>query len=252
MLLSMTDPTWPQTPAEALSCQARLQSQVRLQPLPAPPRLVAGVDAAYSPADRKIYGAVVVLSLPELALIESAGASGPVPFPYIPGLLTFREAPILVAALQQLRQPPDVILVDGQGIAHPRGLGLAAHLGLLVGLPTLGCAKSRLWGEYGELDLEKGSVCPLTRQAQQLGWVLRSRRGCRPLFISPGHLVTLAESLTLTRQCLGKYRLPLPLREAHLLSNRLRRQPGNQEDRLKPEVLARIAEESEKILNSID
>jgi deoxyribonuclease V len=215
---------WPQTPAQAITCQARLQSQVRLQPLPAPPRLVAGVDASYSQVDQKIYGAVAVLSLPDLTLVETAGLSGPVPFPYVPGLLTFREAPILVAALQQLRQPPHLILVDGQGIAHPRGLGLASHLGLLVGIPTLGCAKSRLWGEFGELHLEKGSVSPLTWQGRQLGWVLRSRRNCRPLFISPGHLVTLAESLALTRQCLGKYRLPLPLREAHILSNRLCRQ----------------------------
>jgi deoxyribonuclease V len=210
---------WPQTPAEALACQESLRSQVRLQPFPAPPRLVAGVDASYAKAEEKMFGAVVVFSLPELAVVDAAGVSGPVQFPYVPGLLTFREAPILLAALQQLRQPPDVILVDGQGIAHPRGLGLAAHLGLLANIPTIGCAKSRLWGAYGELDLEQGSVCPLTRQAQQLGWVLRSRRGCRPLFISPGHLVTLEESLALVRQCLGKYRLPLPLREAHILSN---------------------------------
>jgi deoxyribonuclease V len=215
---------WPQTCAEALACQQSLCSQVRLQPLPAPPRLVAGVDASYSRTDRKIYGAAVVLSLPELALIDAAGVSGPVPFPYIPGLLTFREAPILLAALQQLRRPPDVILVDGQGIAHPRGLGLAAHLGLLANIPTIGCAKSRLWGTYGELDLEQDSLRPLSTEEKQIGWVLRSRRNCRPLFISPGHLVTLAESLALTRQCLGKYRLPLPLREAHLLSQRLRRQ----------------------------
>jgi deoxyribonuclease V len=185
---------------------------------------VAGVDAAYSKTDRAIYGAAVVLSLPDLALVEAAGASGPVTFPYIPGLLTFREAPILLAALQQLRHLPDVILVDGQGIAHPRGLGLAAHLGLLAGRPTIGCAKSRLVGEYGELKLEKGSVCPLTWEGKKVGWVLRSSRGCRPLFISSGHLITLEESLEITRQCLGKYRLPLPLREAHILSNRLRRQ----------------------------
>lgn len=214
---------WPQTCAEALACQDRLRSRVRLQPLPASPRLVAGVDAAYTKADRSIFGAVVVVSLPDLTVVDAAGVSGPVDFPYIPGLLSFREAPILLAALQNLRQLPDVILVDGQGIAHPWGLGLAAHLGLLVGLPTVGCAKSRLCGEHGELNLEAGSACPLTLTEKQVGWVLRSRRGCRPLFVSPGHLITLDESLTLVRQCLGKFRLPLPLREAHILSNRLRR-----------------------------
>ena len=155
-------------------------------------------------------------------MIESAEAIGTVNFPYIPGLLSFREAPILLAALQKLRQKPDVILVDGQGIAHPRGLGLAAHLGFLVGIPTIGCAKSRLCGEFGELKLEAGSFRPLRWNEKQVGWVLRSRRGGRPLFISPGHLITLDESLNLIRQCLGKYRLPLPLREAHILSNRLR------------------------------
>ena len=129
-VLSPHHSDWPRTYAEALACQERLRSRVRLQPLPAPPRLVAGVDAAYSQTDRKIYGAVVVMSLPELAVVESAGVSGPVSFPYIPGLLSFREAPILSAALKKLQRPPDVILVDGQGIAHPRGLGLAAHLGL--------------------------------------------------------------------------------------------------------------------------
>lgn len=221
----MIDLLWPCTPAAALACQQELQARVRLQPLPGLPRRVAGVDAAYCAPEKKIYGAAVVLTLPDLALVETAGASGPVAFPYIPGLLTFREAPILVAALRRLRQPPDVILVDGQGIAHPRGLGLASHLGLLVGRPTLGCAKTRLWGEYDATQLENDGLCPLTRQGRQLGWVLRSRRGCRPLFISPGHLITLEESLTLTRQCLRKYRQPLPLREAHLLSNRLRRQP---------------------------
>ena len=226
-VLSPHHSNWPQTPAEALACQERLRSQVRLQPLPAPPRLVAGVDAAYSKTDREIFGAAVVLSLPELAVVETAGVSGTVKFPYIPGLLSFREIPILLAALQKIRQPPDVILVDGQGIAHPRGLGLAAHLGLLLNIPTIGCAKSRLCGEFGELKPEAGSFCPLTWKEKQVGWVLRSRRGGRPLFISPGHLITLDESLNLIRQCLGKYRLPLPLREAHILSNKLRRTGGN-------------------------
>ena len=144
------------------------------------------------------------------------------PFPYLPGLLSFREAPILLAALKKIRHQPDVILVDGQGIAHPRGLGLATHLGLMIGIPTIGCAKSRLWGEFGEIQLAAGSFCPLTWKEKKLGWVLRSRRGCRPLFISPGHLITMAESLTVIRQCLGKYRLPIPFRDAHILSNKLR------------------------------
>lgn len=219
---------YPQTPAEAVACQERLRSRVRLQPLPAPPRLIAGVDAAYSKTGQKIFGAAVVISLPGLVVIETATASGNVSFPYFPGLFSFREAPILVAALHQLRQQPDVVLVDGQGIAHPRGMGLASYLGLVLGIPAIGCAKSRLWGEFGELAPEAGSFTPLRWEGKQVGWVLRSRQAGRPLFISPGHLITLNESLDLCRQCLGKFRLPLPLRQAHVLSNRRRRQdqPG--------------------------
>ncbi len=215
---------WPRTVAAARAWQARLQNAIELRPLPGPPCRLAGVDAAYEKEERRLYGAAVVLTWPELVLVEAVGASGPVPFPYIPGLLSFREAPILAAAVRKLPQPPDVILVDGQGIAHPRRLGLASHLGLLLGIPTIGCAKSRLWGEMGELGEEKGSYCPLTAGGVVVGWVLRSRTGCRPLFISPGHLITLEECLKVVMNCLGPYRLPLPLRAAHLWSNRLRRQ----------------------------
>ncbi len=216
--------SWPESVAAAVAWQEQHQQEIRLRPLSRPPRRIAGVDAAYQKDDRLLYGAAVVLSWPELELLETAVAVGPVPFPYIPGLLSFREAPILQAAILKLAKKPDVILVDGQGIAHPRGLGLASHLGLLLGLPTIGCAKSRLWGEAGELGLEKGSFCPLTAAGEVVGYLLRSRRGCRPLFISPGHLITLEESLELTRGCLGPYRLPLPLRQAHLLGNAWRRQ----------------------------
>lgn len=219
---------WPRTYDEALACQERLRLQVQLRPLPAPPRLIAGVDAAYDQKDRIMFGAVVVMSLPDLTVIETAGACGPAVFPYIPGLLSFREAPVLIAALGKIQHRPDVILVDGQGIAHPRGMGLASHLGVLMGLPTIGCAKSRLWGEFGRLDQAVGSCAPLTWLGKKLGWVLRSRQGCRPLFISPGYGIDLIESLETVRQCLGKYRLPLPLREAHLWSNRLRRQSGRE------------------------
>ena len=134
------------------------------------PRLIAGVDASYAQTDRKMYGAVVVMSWPELAIIESAGVCGPVPFPYLPGLLSFREAPILLAALKKIRHRPDVILVDGQGIAHPRGVGLASHLGLLVGIPTIGCAKSRLWGEFGEIQAGGGKFLPPHLEGKK-GWL---------------------------------------------------------------------------------
>lgn len=216
--------SWPDSVAAAVAWQEQHRQAVRLRPLTRPLRRIAGVDAAYQKDDRLLYGAAVVFSWPELAVLETAVAVGPVPFPYIPGLLSFREAPILQAAIRQLAKKPDVILVDGQGIAHPRGLGLASHLGLLLELPTIGCAKSRLWGEAGELGLEKGSVCPLRAAGKVVGYLLRSRRGCRPLFISPGHLITLEESLELTRGCLGPYRLPLPLRAAHILCTAWRRQ----------------------------
>ncbi|MDD3581746.1 MAG: deoxyribonuclease V [Desulfobacca sp.] len=214
--------TWPTNYQEAVACQQACQDKVRLIPLAAPPRLVAGVDVAYNKVGSALYGAVVVMSLPELAVVEEVGATGVQQFPYIPGLLSFREIPILMAALEKVRHRPEVILVDGQGIAHPRGLGLAAHLGVLLDMPTIGCAKSRLIGMAAEPGIEKGSVSPLEWQGKTIGLVLRSRRNCKPLYLSPGNLITMAESLQVVLQCLGKYRLPLPLREAHLLSQRLR------------------------------
>lgn len=219
--------SWPRTAKEAVACQQAWKDKVRLVRLPASPRLVAGVDAAYAKGGSAIFGAVVVMSLPELALVEEVGATGEQHFPYIPGLLSFREIPILIAALKKIRHPPDVILVDGQGIAHPRGLGLATHLGLLIGLPTIGCAKSRLIGEAAEPGVDVGSVSPLEYHHQIVGLALRSRRACKPLYLSPGHLITLPEALQVVQQCLRKYRLPLPLREAHLLSQRLRAAAGS-------------------------
>ncbi|HAY22366.1 MAG TPA: deoxyribonuclease V [Desulfobacterales bacterium] len=221
---SMWTEDWPPTYEEARRLQALLRSQVRLAPLPHPPRLLAGVDVSYSKAERKIFGSIVIMNFPEMTVVETAGMTGEERFPYIPGLLSFREAPILLEALAKIQHRPELILVDGQGIAHPRGLGLASHLGLLSGIPTIGCAKSRLWGDFDTLGDQAGSCRPLSWHGQQLGWVLRSKNNCRPLFISPGHLVTMAESLTIVRLCLRKYRLPLPLREAHLLSNTIRRQ----------------------------
>jgi deoxyribonuclease V len=147
---------------------------------------------------------------------------GECPFPYRTGLLSFREVPILRAALQRLKERPDVVLVDGQGIAHPRGLGLATHLGLVTDMPTIGVAKSRLIGEGQEPDLAPGSYNPLIWQGKIVGLILRTQKGKKPLYLSSGYRITLPECLEITLACVTKYRLPLPVRQADLLSRRLR------------------------------
>lgn len=214
--------SWPKTYQEALAVQEELRHRVRLAPLPHPPCLVAGADAITDRADRKIFGAVAVYSYPELELVEEAGVEGECPFPYRTGLLSFREIPILAAAFKRLRNRPEVILVDGQGIAHPRGLGLASHLGLVLDLPTIGVAKSRLVGEGEEPESAAGSSSPLIYQGKEVGLILRTQKGLRPLFLSPGHLITLEESRAITLGCVTKYRIPRPLRQADQLTRRLK------------------------------
>jgi deoxyribonuclease V len=213
---------WPKTYAEALVLQEELRQQVQLVPLPRPLRLVAGADAICNRTDTCIFGAVAVYRYPELELVEEAGVAGECPFPYRTGLLSFREVPILAAALAQLKERPDVVLVDGQGIAHPRGLGLATHLGLVADIPTIGVAKSRLVGEGQEPELAAGSHNQLIFKGKQVGLILRTQTGIKPLFLSPGHRITLPECLQITLGCVTKYRIPLPLRQADLLSRRLR------------------------------
>jgi deoxyribonuclease V len=214
--------SWPQTYQEAVALQEKLRDRVRLAPLQRAPQLVAGVDAICSRDDRIIYGAVAVYSYPELQLVEEAGAAGDCPFPYRTGLLSFREIPILAAAYQRLKLKPDVLLVDGQGIAHPRGLGLATHLGLVLDIPTIGAAKSRLIGEGPEPGKEAGAYSPLRYQGKIVGVILRTQTGIRPLYLSPGHRVTLPECLEITLACVTKYRVPLPLRQADQLTRRLK------------------------------
>jgi deoxyribonuclease V len=215
-------PDWPKTYQEAVALQEELRGRVKLIPLARPVRLVAGVDAICDRGDRRIFGAAALYRYPELVLLEEAGAAGECPFPYRTGLLSFREVPILAAALAQLQQRPDVVLVDGQGIAHPRGLGLAAHLGLAAEVPTIGVAKSRLVGEGEEPDLAAGSYNELIWKGKQVGWILRTQQGIKLLYVSPGHRITLPECLEITLKCVTRYRLPLPVRQADLLSRRLR------------------------------
>jgi deoxyribonuclease V len=156
--------------------------------------------------------------------VEERWARGRSSFPYIPGLLSFRELPVLLSAVKKIRTPPDVILCDGQGIAHPRGLGIASHLGVVLDRPTIGCAKSRLVGSFGAVGEEKGSYASLEYGNFRVGAVLRTRAGTRPVFISPGFKVTYEEAIVIILNCVTKYRIPEPIRSAHLLVNRVRRE----------------------------
>ncbi len=206
-------------PAEARAWQHHWARQVELASLPGPVRRVAGVDVGFRDRGRLTVAAVVVLSYPALEPLEAARAECPTRMPYIPGLLSFREVPAAMLALRQLRQQPDVLLCDGQGIAHPRRFGLACHLGLLAGLPAVGVAKSRLTGHHEPLPEERGAWCPLREGEEILGAVLRSRTGVRPIFVSPGHRITLTQALQLVMGCVTRFRLPETTRCAHRLAS---------------------------------
>jgi deoxyribonuclease V len=214
--------SWPKTYQEAVSLQEKLRHRVRLEPLPRPPRLVAGADAICDRDEKLIFGVMAVYSYPDLELVEEAWVSGEVPFPYRSGLLSFREAPILAAAFNRLGQRPDVVLVDGQGIAHPRGLGLASHLGLVLEVPTIGVAKSRLVGAGEEPGPEAGEASNLRLGGAVVGLVLRTVTGRKPLYLSPGHRITLRESREIVMGCVRRYRIPQPLRRADQVSRRLK------------------------------
>lgn len=185
---------------------------------PAKLRLVAGLDAHYQTGAGLAWGAAALLSWPELELVESALACRPLDFPYVPGLLSFREAPALLAALACLSRRPDLAFVDGQGIAHPRRLGLASHVGVLAGVPTIGVAKSRLIGTFAPPGPEKGASSPLTDKGEVIGAVLRTRAGVRPLFVSVGHRIGLDAAVRLVLAAASRYRLPEPTRLADRLS----------------------------------
>ena len=166
---------------------------------------------------RIFYASVVVFELKTMEMIEAVTASGKVDFPYIPGLLSFREAPILLKAFAKIKSNPDVVILDAQGIAHPRGIGLASHIGLLLDKPSIGCAKTRLIGDYNEVGEEVGCYSHLTVKDKVVGAVLRTRKNVKPVFISPGHKIDLDTSIALVLKCCRGYRLPEPVREAHNL-----------------------------------
>lgn len=216
---------WSMNFREAIALQRVLAERVLLADcLPRPLRTVAGVDVSYEKHGDLFFAAVVVLSFPQLEPVDEASAVGRVVFPYVPGLLSFRELPVVLDAFRSLRTVPDAILVDGQGIAHPRRLGIASHLGLWLDLPTVGCAKSRLCGEHPTAGSRRGDGVPLTLEGERVGTVLTTRDRVKPLFVSPGHRTDIASAEELALACARRYRMPEPTRLAHLLTNRLRRE----------------------------
>lgn len=206
---------WDMDYAAARRIQAELAAKLRFEKLLRKPELVAGLDCAFSKNLEKICAVVVVLKLPEFDLVEMQSAVREVRFPYIPGLLSFREGPVCIEAASKLRSDPDVFIVDGQGIAHPRRLGLASHLGLFFDKPTVGCAKSRLIGTFEEVGSEKGNYSWLTDKGQRIGAVLRTRSNVKPVFVSVGNRCVLKDAIRTVLDCAVKYRLPEPTRIAH-------------------------------------
>jgi deoxyribonuclease V len=215
--------SWIVSAQEALEIQRSLRPKIRLVPLSQSIEHVAGTDVSYSRRTNTLWGGVTVFTYPGLAKLEEKWASDQSLFPYVPGLLSFREIPVLLLALKQIRTCPDVILCDGQGIAHPRGIGIATHLGLVLDMPTIGCAKSRLVGDFGALGEKKGSHTALRYKGSTVGAVVRTRPGTKPIFVSPGFKLTSREAISISLNCTEKYRIPEPIRSAHLLVNKLRR-----------------------------
>lgn len=213
---------WPTTIDEAIVIQEQLRSQVITSDDFDTITTVAGVDAGYEmteDGETLARAAIVVLSFPALQPLDYVIERRPALFPYIPGFLSFREAPAVIAAIEALRQPPDLLICDGQGIAHPRRLGIASHVGVLTGLPAIGCAKSLLIGRHPPLPDERGAAVPLTDKGEQIGVVLRSRVGVKPLYISAGHRISLPTAVEYVMACLTKYRLPETTRAADGLAS---------------------------------
>jgi len=212
---------WPRDIAEAKDIQDRLKDKVRIIPLQKTPRTVAGVDATFF--EDKIIGVACLYGYPEPNLIKETYAIKKTPFPYIPGYLSFREGPVIIMALKGLEIRPDIILFDGHGIAHQRGMGIATHIGIILGIPSIGCAKSRLIGDYKEPGPKKGDWSSIKYEGKVVGAVLRTKDNIRPIFVSPGHRIDLRDSIKVVLGCTTKYRIPEPLRRADHISKRIKR-----------------------------
>ncbi|RMD91223.1 MAG: endonuclease V [Calditrichaeota bacterium] len=213
---------WPSSYREARNLQIELARQLVLEFPPVEINLIAGADASYVKGSKEVFAGVVVMKFPDLQIIEQASYKSQVNFPYIPGLLSFRESPVLLEAFAKLRSTPDVAIFDGHGIAHPRGFGLASHMGMWLNLPAIGCAKKNLVGTYKEVENSKGAYSLINYEGKVVGAALRTRTNVRPVFISPGYKIDLPNSLRIILSSVKKYRIPEPIRQAHIFVNQLR------------------------------
>jgi deoxyribonuclease V len=214
---------WDMAPAEAVALQRELASRIVTDTPLKSWELVAGCDVSHDRFSTTLYAGVVVLRADDFSVVERRAAVAQVEFPYTPGLLSFREAPVLLQALAKVQHTPDVVMCDGQGIAHPRRLGLASHVGLFLDRPCVGCAKSKLTGQYDEPGPEPGSRSPLLHRGQVIGSAVRTKARTLPVFVSPGHRIDLDSAVRLVLACCRGYRLPEPTRLAHLYVNEVRR-----------------------------
>ena len=220
--------SWNLSPRDAIRLQARLAGSLKTGVREVCPikieriRLIAGADVSYSKKTNTCYAAVTVFRFPDMAIVEERTSARRAVFPYIPGLLSFRESAPLIAAFSHLKCEPDLLVFDAQGIAHPRRFGLASHVGYLYNKPSIGCAKSRLIGDFVQPGLRAGDWSYLRIGEEIVGCVLRSKTNCKPIYISPGHLMDVEWARRFIAQCLGLYRLPEITRRPHCLSNELR------------------------------
>jgi deoxyribonuclease V len=226
---------WNLSYSEAIALQKQLSEKVQMTELKSQPKTIAGIDCALSKDNQKIIAAAVVLRIQaaqkdlwgpvepsSFEIIETTSAVQKIIFPYIPGLLSFREAPACIDAVEKLKNEPDAFLIDGQGVAHPRRFGLACHLGLFFDKTTIGCAKSRLTGYFGDLSPEKGSFSPLKDGDEIIGAVVRTRTNVEPVFVSVGNKCLLNDAIKIALDCITKYRIPEPTRLAHRLVSKLK------------------------------
>ncbi|HEY0406064.1 MAG TPA: deoxyribonuclease V [Pyrinomonadaceae bacterium] len=214
---------WTVTPREAVELQKSLRERVRIEPLERPVETIAGADISFNKFSPVVYAGIVVLRLPSLEVLEEVCVVSETSFPYVPGLLSFRESPSLLEAWSKLKMEPDAVMFDGQGLAHPRRVGIACHVGLMINRPTLGCAKSVLVGKFAEPGRERGAWSEMIDRGEVVGAALRTKTNVQPIYVSPGHLIDLEGAMQLTLAADGGYRQPEPTRRAHNLVNALRR-----------------------------